>query len=118
MASRTLGSLIRLAVVVVAICLLGVAGLMVPRFGLEMVADWPEFAGWYWPWLVFAWVVTLPCLVVLYFVWRVSFAVSDETVFTRRTARWVKDAAVLVIGDAVLLLVGNVVLQEESEGTF
>ena len=100
----------RLAVVLTTVCLVTVVAGIVPSFGRSIIVDFPEFAGWYWPWLMFAWLTTLPCLAVLCFVWRVSGAVVEDSVFTARTAGWVKTSAVLVISDAILLFTGSLVL--------
>ena len=110
MTSRTFGRLIRLAAIVTTICLVAVAVGIVPQFGRSVIDSFPEFTAWYWPWLAFAWLITLPGLVVLYFVWRVSGAVINETVFTPRTAGWVKTSAILILGDAILLFVGSLAL--------
>jgi hypothetical protein len=70
----------------------------------------PELASWFWPWLIFAWLFTIPCFVILVYIWRVSGAVIEERVFTLQTAKWVKTGAVLLLADVAFLLVGNVVL--------
>ncbi|NLD47116.1 MAG: DUF2975 domain-containing protein, partial [Clostridiaceae bacterium] len=70
----------------------------------------PAFSGWFWPWLMFAWLIALPCFAVLVYVWKVSGAVKKDTVFTILTAKWVKMGAVLLLFDASLLFIGNVIL--------
>lgn len=110
MKSKTLALLMRLAVLFVAVCGGFACLYAIPTFGKEIVTANPEFAGWYRPWLAFAWLFALPCFAVLFEVWRVSGAVRDETVFTLQTAGWVRSGAVLLLSDAAILFVGNVVL--------
>jgi hypothetical protein len=75
-----------------------------------MIQGDPQLAGWFWPWLIFAWLFTVPCFVILVFIWKVSGAVIRESVFTLQTAKWVKTGAILLLADVAFLLVGNVVL--------
>jgi hypothetical protein len=110
MSSRTLGSLMRVSVMAAAICGLFLCLYVMPSWGWSMIVINPELSGWFWPWLIFAWLVALPCFAILVFVWKVSGAVMRETVFTFQTAKWVKKGALLLLSDAVFLFVGNVVL--------
>jgi hypothetical protein len=110
MSSRTLGNLIRVSVIAAAICGLFLCLYVIPSWGWSIIVTNPELSGWFWPWLIFAWLVALPCFAILVFVWKVSGAVIRETVFTFQTAKWVKTGAVLLLSDVVLLFVGNILL--------
>ncbi len=110
MSSRTLGSLMRISTITTAICGLFLCIYVIPSWGGSMINANPEFSGWFWPWLIFAWLVALPCFAILVFIWKVSDAVTQETVFTILTAKWVKMGAVLLLSDAAFLFIGNVVL--------
>ena len=110
MSSRTLGFLMRLSVLAAAICGVFLCLYVIPSWGESIIYENPEFSGWFWPWLIFAWVVALPCFAVLVFVWKVSGAVTRDTVFTFLTAKWVKMGAVLLLFDAAFLFIGNVIL--------
>ena len=110
MSSRTLGSLMRISVIATAICGLFLCFYVIPSWGGSIINANPEFNGWFWPWLIFAWLAALPCFAVLFFVWKVSGAVMQETVFTVLTAKWVKMGAVLLFSDAAFLFIGNIAL--------
>jgi hypothetical protein len=110
MTSRTLGILMRISVIAAAISGLFLCIYVIPSWGLGIVHANPEFSGWFWPWLIFAWLTALPCFIVLIYVWKVSDAVKKDTVFTMLTAKWVKMGAVLLLIDAAFLFIGNVVL--------
>lgn len=110
MSSRTLGRLMRISVIAITICGLFLCIYVIPSSGWCIIYANPEFSGWFWPWLIFAWLVALPWFAVLILVWKVSGAVTQETVFTVLTAKWVKMGAVLLLFDAALLFIGNVVL--------
>lgn len=110
MSSKNLGSLMRVSVIAATICGLFLCLYVIPSWGRSIITVNPEFSSWLWPWLVFAWLVALPCFAILVFVWKVSGAVICETVFTGQTAKWVKIGAVLLLSDAAFLFVGNIVL--------
>lgn len=110
MTSKTLGNLMRLSVIAAAISGLFLCIYVIPTWGVGIINANPEFSTWFWPWLIFAWLIALPCFAVLIFVWKVSGAVIQETVFTYITSKWVKMGAVLLLFDAALLFIGNVVL--------
>jgi len=110
MTSRTLGNLMRISVIATAIAGLFICIYIIPFWGWSIINANPEFSGWFWPWLIFSWLVALPCFIVLVYVWKVSGSVIRETVFTFLTAKWVKMGAVLLLLDAALIFIGNVVL--------
>lgn len=110
MTSKTLGKLMHASVIAAAICGLIICAFVIPFWGEEIIVANPEFGNWFWPWLIFAWIIAVPCFVILIFIWKVSSAVINETVFTIKTARWVKTGAVLLFCDVALLFFGNVIL--------
>lgn len=110
MTSRTLGRLMRISVIAAALCGLFLCAYVIPSWGQSIVNTYPETSGWYRPWLVFEWLVALPCFAVLVYVWKVSDAVMKDTVFTMLTAKWVKMGSVLLLLDASFLFIGNVIL--------
>jgi len=110
MSSRTLGYLMRISVILTAISGLFLSLFVMPSWGESIIYANPEYSRWFWPWLLFSWLVALPCFVILIFVWKVSGAVTQETVFTVLTAKWVKMGAILLLSDALFLFVGNIVM--------
>ena len=110
MSSKTLGNLMKVSVLAVAVCGLFLCLFVVPLWGYSVIDSNPEFGGWFWPWLVFTWLFSLPCFAILVYIWKVAGAVIGDTVFTTKTAKWVKTGAVLLLSDAAFLFVGNVTL--------
>lgn len=100
----------RISIIAAAICGLFLCLFVIPSWGNSMIQANPELSGWFWPWLIFAWISSLPCIAILIYIWKVSRAVIHETVFTVKTAKWVKAGSVLLISDAAFVFVGNVVL--------
>ena len=108
MESKTLASLMKIAVFFTAVCGLFICVFVIPSFGESIIYSNPEFSSWYWPWLIFAWLYSLPCFVVLIDVWRVSNSVKNETVFSLKTAKLVRSGVILLLCDAAFLFVGNI----------
>jgi hypothetical protein len=100
----------RTSTIAAAICGLFLCSFVIPSWGGDILAANPELSGWFWPWLIFAWASSVPCFAILFFVWKVSGAVIEETVFTAKTAKWVKTGALLLLSDSAFVFVGNVVL--------
>ena len=98
------------SVLAAAVCGLFLSLFVVPSWGHSVIDTNPEFGGWFWPWLVFAWLFSLPCFAILVYIWKVAGAVIGDTVFTVKTAEWVKSGAILLLSDAAFLFVGNVIL--------
>lgn len=110
MSSKTLGNLMRVSVIAAGLCGLFLCLFAIPSWGQSMIQATPGRREWFWPWLIFAWVFSLPCFAILVYIWKVSGAVISETVFTIKSAKWVKTGAILLLFDAVFVFIGNVVL--------
>ena len=110
MSSKTLGNLMRISIIAAGLCGLFLCLFVIPSLGKSLIWENPEFSGWFWPWLTFAWLCSLPCFGILVYIWKVSGAVIRETVFTVKTAKLVKTGAILLLLDAAFVFVGNVVL--------
>lgn len=110
MKSKTFSSLMKISVLIATIGGLFVCIYVIPSFGKSIISAYPEFSGWYWPWLIFAWLVSIPCFILLVYVWKVSDRIKNETVFTIKTAKMVRTGVVLLLSDAALLFGGNIIL--------
>jgi hypothetical protein len=98
MSSKVLCALVRFAAVATAICGVILCAFVFPSWFGELLP------------LLFFWAASLPCFVILIYVWLVSTAIARDAVFTLKTARWIRNAAVLLLADVGFFIVGNVVL--------
>ncbi|MDO4261962.1 MAG: DUF2975 domain-containing protein [Eubacteriales bacterium] len=88
---------------------------VLPVAGMRMAGDYPEFAGFFWPWLVFLWAISLPCFSALSLAWRIFSNIEKERAFSVENADHMErisflsaaDAALLVLGNAAFLLAGG-----------
>ncbi len=107
---RKLSVWLRAIVVCAAACGLVICAVIVPELGQAIVHDYPEFHGWYAPWLAFAWLFALPLFVALTLVWKLAASIASDRPFTSKNARLLKLISRLAAGDAAFFLVGNVAL--------
>ena len=107
MKQKSLSRYLKLIVAGMAVCGIVVCALVVPSFGRDLVASYPEFAGRYWPWLLFIWAAAIPCFVALWISWRIAERIGMDRSFTSENARSLRWIAWLAAGDAAAVFVGN-----------
>jgi hypothetical protein len=109
MSSKSLCTMLRAAVIAVAVCGLFGCAYILPTEGANLAVYFPELAGWYLPWLLFLLTASLPCFAILVLIWIISSAVKDDRVFSIKSARIVKLGSLLMFGDVAFFFLGNVV---------
>jgi len=109
MSSKTLCAFVRFSVISAAVCGLILCGYVFP-IALPDILGFDPYRGGTYVWLVFLLMTAAPGFIILIFVWKVSSAVKHDDVFTERTAKWIKRAAVLLLADAGFFAAGNAVL--------
>ena len=103
-----------------AILLMGACGLAMCAywypFSIKITAGWidgavitPEQYTEFWTQLIFYWVVSIPCFIILAIAWKISDAIKRETIFSRRTARLIKNCITIFLVDEVVFFIGNFV---------
>lgn len=107
MEQRTLVKWLKILVLFAAVCGLGLAG------GVRHWQDsgwWraTEFSYCFWPWLIFLWVLSIPCFWALYLAWKIFGNIEKDHAFTTENAEYMGRISFLAVADAVVLLVGNV----------
>ena len=110
MKQRNLAKWLKAVIIGTGLCGLAVYFLVVPSFGQSIVDSAPEFAGWYWPWLVFLWVSGIPCYAVLVCAWRIAANIQADRSFSEANAAYLKWISWLAAGDAAYFFIGNVAL--------
>ena len=82
---------------------------VLPGVGSWMVDLAPEFGGYFWPWLIFLWILSVPCYMALWMAWKIFTDIEKDKAFTMENAKRMGNVSFLAAADAVLLVVGNVV---------
>lgn len=108
MSSKTFCYLVRAAVIIAAICGIAACCYILPTLGTTLKNNNPEYAHFYFPWLIFLWITIIPCFVVLVFLWKVSTAIKLDTVFTFRTASYFSTCTIILFCDTIFFFAGNI----------
>ena len=82
---------------------------VLPGVGSWMVDLAPELGGYFWPWLIFLWILSVPCYMALWMAWKIFTDIEKDRAFTMENAKRMGNVSFLAAADAVLLVVGNVV---------
>ena len=110
MEQKTLSKWLKLILLGMGICGLAVYLMVVPSFGDSLRSQYPEFAGRYWPWLIFIWVSGIPCYAVLVLGWRIAANIGRDASFSMENARFLRSIAVLAALDAAYVFLGNLAM--------
>ena len=110
MEQKTLSKWLKLILLGMGICGLAVYFLVVPGFGDSLRSQYPEFAGRYWPWLIFIWVSGIPCYAALVLGWRIAANIGRDASFSMENARFLRSIAVLAALDAAYVFLGNLAM--------
>ncbi|MDO4865468.1 MAG: DUF2975 domain-containing protein [Clostridia bacterium] len=110
MNQNSLSKWLKVILVGVGLCGLVVYGVAIPSYGASLVADYPEFSGRFWPWLLFLLATGIPCYAALFLGWRIASSIGQDRTFTAGNARRLTLISRLAAGDAAFLFLGNVAL--------
>ena len=110
MEQKSLSKWLKLILLGMGICGLAVYLMVVPSFGDSLCSQYPEFAGRYWPWLIFIWVSGIPCYAVLVLGWRIAANIGRDASFSLENARFLRSIAVLAALDAAYVFLGNLAM--------
>ena len=83
--------------------------IIIPEIGRELAAPL-EFSNRYWPWLIFIWIMAVPCYMVLGFFWSICNQIKKNESFTEVNVRNLIWISRLAIFDSILCFLGNVLL--------
>lgn len=110
MKSQTLYKALRIAVSGIAACCLIVCGYVLPKVGTNITKINPEYSSYFYPWLIFLLVATLPLFAILILIWKISTKIKKKQVFTNETLKLVKNISNLLIAEVSFFILGNIVL--------
>ena len=107
MSKRSLCFFVRVAIIMVFICGVCICAGLYPFLvslnglnkGIEAVM---------WSQLIFYWITSIPCFMILGVGWKISSSITDE-LFTNKNAKYLKISAIILFVDSVVFLIGNLV---------
>ena len=107
MLNKSLINSLRYIVFGTTLCGIVIYGVMFPVIGVNMINDYPEFSNWFYPWLIFLWLTSIPCFSVLFLLWKILDNIKNNNIFSYENARKLKYNSRITIVDTVFFLIGN-----------
>lgn len=107
--NQKLSVLLKVIIIIMAVLGFGGYGIVVPWALSTFVEQYPEFAYYYIPWLIFIMITALPLYAILALGWSVSNEMKKDMLFTRKNAKSLRLVAFLLGGDAVFFFIGNII---------
>ncbi len=99
---------LKLLVIFMVICGVAICVGALPLAGKELAVKYPEFAYCYYPWLVFLWIMALPCFAALRLAWKIFVNIEKDHSFCMENADYLKKISFLAGADTGILFIGNV----------
>ena len=96
----------KLAAVAAAALGLLAAFVLLPTLASAMLEEYPAYQKWYWPGLVYCWIVLLPGFAGLWEFWKICVQIGRDDSFSQENARSLFRICLLALTMAALLAVG------------
>ena len=81
---------------------------LVPMVGREVASTNPEYSYCYYPWLIFIWIMAIPCYMVLGFFWSICNQIQMNQSFSDKNAKSLIWISGLAIFNTIFCFVVNV----------
>ncbi|MCD7863881.1 MAG: DUF2975 domain-containing protein [Lachnospiraceae bacterium] len=110
MEQKTLSKWLKCIIIGTGVCGLIFFFFIVPSFGQDLLARYPEFSYCYWPWLIFLWISGIPCYTVLVLAWKIVVNIGRDRSFSSENAKLFQWISYVTAVDTAFFFGGNVVL--------
>lgn len=110
MEQKDLSKWLKAILIGVGICGIIVFFFIIPSYGRSLVTLYPEFEYRYMPWLIFLWIMAVPCYIALFFGWKIAANIGNNRSFSFENARLLKWISWLAAGDSAFFFVGNIIM--------
>ena len=110
MEQKTLSKWLKGIIIGIGLCGLVVYTVVFPALGDALQTEYPEFAGCFWPWIIFIWCSGIPCFAVLFLAWKIAASIGLDRSFSEENATLFRWISVLAAGDAAFFFAGNILL--------
>ena len=96
----------KLAALAAALIGLLAAFVFLPMLASALLEEFPAYQKWYWPCLIYGWVVLLPGFVGLWEFWKICVEIGRDNSFSQKNARALFRICLLALTMAALLAAG------------
>lgn len=108
MEQRTLVRWLKILVIFASVCGIAICVGILPMVGKRMIEVYPEFSYCYHPWLIFLWILAVPCFIALVLAWKIFKNIEEDHSFCMENADALRKISFLAAADSAVLFVGNV----------
>lgn len=110
MDNRKLSNVLKTVIVFLAFLGLVLFSCVVPVGLSAFVEQFPEFGAFFFPWLTFLSVSSIPLYVILGFGLAVSNEIGKDNSFSIKNVKYLKGVAICLVAEAVYFFAGNLIL--------
>lgn len=110
MEQRKMVKWLKFLVIFVAICGLILCAVVIPVVGRELSGMSPELGRYFKPWVIFVWVLAIPCFAALIHAWMIFNNIEKDKAFSMENAKHMEKISYLAGADTIALISGNIVL--------
>ena len=110
MEQRKMVKWLKFLVIFVAICGLIMCAVVIPVVGRELSGMSPELGRYFKPWVIFVWVLAIPCFAALIHAWMIFNNIEKDKAFSMENAKHMEKISYLAGADTIALISGNIVL--------
>lgn len=110
MEQNKIGAMLKAVVIGFTFIVIVVYTLLFPIIGQDIIYQYPEFTGWFWPWVIFLSITAIPLLIAIFFAWKVVVNISKDNSFCIENAVAFKNIMILAILDTSYFFIGQVAL--------
>ena len=96
----------KLAALAAALIGLLAAFVFLPMLASALLEEFPAYQKWYWPCLIYGWVVLLPGFAGLWEFWKICVEIGRDNSFSQKNARALFRICLLALTMAALLVAG------------
>ena len=96
----------KLAALAAALIGLLAAFVFLPMLASALLEEFPAYQKWYWPCLIYGWVVLLPGFAGLWEFWKICVEIGRDNSFSQKNARSLFRICLMALTMAALLAVG------------
>ncbi len=96
----------KLAALAAALIGLLAAFVFLPMLASALLEEFPAYQKWYWPCLIYGWVVLLPGFAGLWEFWKICVEIGRDNSFSQKNARSLFRICLLALTMAALLAAG------------
>lgn len=109
MNQKNLSKWLKLITILVTIMLTFLLFVIIPAYGRDIVCVNSNYSGWYMPWLLFIWLLGIPCYVVLVVFWGICNEIKIDNSFSMKNAKALSIISKLALVDSFVCFLGILV---------